>query len=138
MLMDRTWNVPLPVDSDASLHTIACLTSKLHRISKGAQRASIAECNGEMWDGQRERGHKFGPAQMSEAREYFRDVDEQIAKYAARIDRQIEKLNLELASLSIVANRNGDPRGAALKLTSTDPANPLPTNCWDAETWAVV
>lgn len=109
--------------SDA--HVPAFLASRLHRLSRGAARASLAECNGEMYDGQRDKAYA---APRCIRLTLLQEIDGAVARFCARINRAIAKLNADLSPLAIEARRNGDPRGFAIKLRSTDPTRPLPSN----------
>lgn len=138
MLMSRAWiivddicqdcearGVPAPESPRFPISMIASLASRLHRLAKGAARASLAECNGEMWQGQRAWAGRNG--------EY---IAAQIEKYASRIDRAIAKISADLAPLAIEARRNDDARGFAILLRSTEPTRPLPANGTGGE-WGI-
>lgn len=98
----------------------ASLASDLHRLAPACRKLAEAECNGEWRDGQRNRLMFDGAAIAA--------LDASIAKCDARLDKRIARLNEALAPFALRAARNGDPRGAVLRLYSTDDARPLPSN----------
>jgi hypothetical protein len=102
----------------ASAHTIAHLASELHRLAPVCVRHAVAECNGEWREGARDRT-RIADLPI---------LDASIAKYGARLDKRIMRLNAELAPFDVRASRNGDPRGYVLKLYAIPGTAPLPGN----------
>lgn len=113
-------------------HACADLASRLHRLAKGCERASVAECNGELANGQRQRlmiqqGSVLG----------CKCADEQVAKFCDRIDKQVDRISEELRPFGLKARNDGDPRGYSLYLVSTDPLVPIPHNGIDPDAWII-
>lgn len=108
---------------------LAVLASALHRLAPACKRQAEAECNGEFFDGQRER--------MKWKGNDVKALEVEISRYGDRLDRRIAKINETLKPLAIEAYRTGDPRGWTLRLKSTDPNRPLPHNGWDDECWGI-
>jgi len=92
----------------------ADLASRLHRLAKGCQRASIAECNGELHEGQRD----DAAALYNEPKrtERLKAIDAEVAEYCERINKQVAKLSEELEPFGLACKRDGDPRVGTLKL----------------------
>lgn len=107
---------------------VARAASDLHRLAKATNRQAEMECNGEFYIGQRHMFERMGNAEK---------LDKTIAKTGERLDRRIVKLNLSLAELSVMAYREGDPRGYTLRLRSTDPTRPLPSNGMEQGEWGI-
>lgn len=129
MLMQRAFLLSVHAYTNANPSRIASLASDLHRLAKGCHRQAVAECNGEFYDGQRE---------YNDCRRSSAELDDAIAKVGNRLDKRIVKLNITgLAALSIEAHRTSDPRGFTLRLRSTDPAHPLPTNGMEQGEWGI-
>lgn len=107
---------------------VARAASDLHRLAKATKRQAEAECNGEYYDGQRNIMAIHGMDRV---------LYTLIANTSKRLDRRIAKLNISLAELSVEAYRDGDPRGYTLRLRSTDPTRPLPSNGMEQGEWGV-
>jgi len=135
MLMRRSIQVYNHSPWDVSSHhACADLASRLHRLAKGAERASVADCNGEMHDGLRSKANGL---EANMAMRMLDKIDDEVAKYCSRIDKQISKLSAELAPFALMCKRNGDPRGYSLKVYSTDPARPMPHNDMGGDCWGI-
>lgn len=120
---------------DHWIHNVADIASRLHRLAKGCERASVAQCNGEMWDGQRDQIHRLEIEHKKNT--LLADVEVSVEKYCARIDKQVDKLAQELAPFKLTCKRNGDPRGYCLKLYTTDPTRPVPHNHMGGDSWGI-
>lgn len=107
---------------------VARAASDLHRLAKATKRQAEAECNGEYYDGQRIIMATHGMERV---------LDSLLAKIGERLDRRIAKLNQSLAELSVMAYRNGDPRGYTLRLRSIVENRPLPRNGMEFEVWGI-
>jgi hypothetical protein len=137
MLMQRAPSNPT-VDM---VFSTARLASDLHRLSKGCQRHAIALCNGEWRDGQRMRAQERDErhACTGDPRNGGHDVehlDREIEAYGNRLDRRIAKLNAQLATLGLRADRYGDTRGIVLRLTATD-GSAIPRNGMSDDSWGI-
>lgn len=108
---------------------VARAASDLHRLAKATKRQAEAECNGEFYIGQRRMLERSGNAEK---------LDKTLAKTGERLDRRIAKLNQSLAELSVMAYREGDPRGYTLRLRSTEPTRPMPSNGMEQGEWGIV
>ena len=132
MLMQRAFLLSVHAYTNANPSRIASLASDLHRLAKGCHRQAEVECNGEYHDGQRN-----ALSRAPRGDEWVKRMEGQIIKTGSRLDKRIAQFNQSLAILSIEAHRTGDPRGFTLRLRSTDPAGPMPSNGMEQGEWGV-
>ena len=103
------------IPAEKGPYQVADIASRLHRLAKGAQRASVMQCNGEIRDGQRNAIYR--QINKLDQQAHIDDMEAAIVKYCDRVDKQIEKLSAELAPFGYTCARNGDPRGFALRVS---------------------
>jgi hypothetical protein len=124
--MHRWLTVANPKGGPLGIELCAQLASRLSRLAKGCQRASVGECNGTLRD-----QRYYTPPELRS-----KEADEATA-YAARIDKQVSKLSKELAPLGLWCKRNGDPRGFSLCVLGFADGTPVPSNGTEANVWGI-
>ena len=107
----------------------ASLAANLHALAKLSERIAIAECNipaacdaieaARAWKGP-EGVHAAWHKQARTEADMLHFINGKLRPFRLRLDN------------------DGDPRGAVLRLYSTDPASPVETNSLDSEAWAIV
>ena len=118
----RAQNARMPwVDGSQCAAEWARLSSELCRLAPAFKRQGVVECNGEWFDGQRDRFHQE-PIDVYIA--WNEQVQKGIATERVRLTRKLDAINVKLAQFRLCANGHAGG-GLYLGIASTDPTRPL-------------
>lgn len=125
---------------DHHIQTVADVASKLHRMAPAFTRYAVALCNGEQYEGQRDKAYEASKRSMypvANEKAIIAEMEAAIGKEGQRLERKLAKVNEFLAPFSVQACDGDDPRGCTLWLEASPNTQPLPDNGYHDGRWSI-